>query len=95
MAYPFIEFVRPNGEQRPGVMTLIKPADEDWLRENNVKISLEDLGIGICIYADYGAKDSDGEPDEHMLIVPRSGDCKSSMSLLVVELKELKNGKDL
>ena len=60
-------YQRPNGKQSVIDLTEITKEDADYFNRNNIKISLEpqDAGIdNIIIYADYGKKDPDGEPEE-------------------------------
>lgn len=89
MSYHATCYIRPHGHTKEITITHIRDEDADWLRANNIKISIEDLGGRICIYADYGRKSEDGDPEEHILIAPYSDTCTKNMSNLVVDLKKI------
>ncbi len=84
-------YIRPNGDTKEIKITLINPEDAQWLNDNNIKVSLEDAPPMLFIYADYGKTTLDGEPDEHLLVVPADSDCVAVMARLVADLKELKS----
>jgi hypothetical protein len=74
-------YARPNGRKSEHEMTNILPEDETYFRSKNVKISMEELTTGqITVYADYGAKLEDGEPDEIVLVIPAGISCEEAMS---------------
>lgn len=80
-------YQRPNGKQSVIVLTEITKEDADYFNKNNFKISLEPQGDGtdnIIIYADYGKKDPDGEPEE-IIIFSRGRECIDCMT----ELRQL------
>ena len=83
-------YIRPNGATKEINITRINPEDAQWLNDNSVKVSLEDAPPLLIIYADYGKTTPDGEPDEHLLLVPAYSDCVAAMARLVTELKALK-----
>ena len=89
MSYPATNYIRPHGHTEEISITRIHDEDADWLRANSIKISMEDLGGHICIYADYGRKSEDGDPEEHILIAHHSDDCTKIMSELVMDLKKI------
>ena len=89
MSYPATNYIRPHGRKEEITITLIRDEDADWLRTNNITISMEDLGGRICIYADYGRKSEDGDPMEHIIIAHHSDDCTKIMSNLVKDLKKI------
>ena len=83
-------YIRPNGATKEIEITKINPEDAQWLDDNNVKVSLENIPPMLAIYADYGKTTIDGEPDEHLLVVSANSDCVAVMARLVTDLKELK-----
>ena len=84
-------YIRPNGNTKEIEVININPEDAKWLNDNNVKVSLEGAPPMLVIYADYGKTTLDGEPDEHLLVVPADSDCVVVMARLVADLKELKS----
>lgn len=82
-------YKRPHGQTEEIAITNIRDEDADWLRANNIKISMEDLGGRICIYADYGCESEDGDPMEHIIIACHSDDCTEIMSKMVEDLKKI------
>ena len=87
-------YIRPNGHTKEINITRINPEDAEWLNDNNVKVSLENAPPLLFVYADYGKTTLDGEPDEHLLVVPADSDCVAAMARLVTELKALKKGPE-
>lgn len=86
MSYPVTHFIRPYGRRAKVVMRHIHQKDADWLASHNVKVSMEDTDAGMIVYADYGKKTVDGEPDEHLLIVKAGETAFEAMERLVNEL---------
>ena len=84
-------YIRPNADTKEIEITNISPEDAQWLNDNNVKVSLEDAPPMLIIYADYGKTTIDGEPNEHLMVVPANSDCVAVMARLVSDLKELKS----
>lgn len=81
MALPCINYERPNGRPVPYEITNITPHDEQWFANRNISFTSETLSTGQHVfYADYGAKLSDGEPNEHVYIVPTGITCEQAMS---------------
>ena len=87
-------YIRPNGATKEIEITNISPEDAQWLNDNSVKVSLENAPPMLFIYADYGKTTPDGEPDEHLLVVPADSDCVAAMARLVTDLKALKKGPE-
>lgn len=78
-------FLRPNGGKITQVITDISPYDANWFKANDVKISMEDIGIsGFACYADYGRTLADGEPVE-MIVISGGRTCKAVMGELRVK----------
>lgn len=92
-------FLRPNGGKITQVITNISPDDANWFKANEVKISMEDIGVGgYAVYADYGRTLADGEPVE-MIVISNNRTCKATMSELRVRCEKaleewkVENGK--
>lgn len=80
-------YQRPNGKQSVIDLTEITKEDAKYFKDNKVKVSLEPQDSGtdnIIIYADYGKKDPDGEPEE-IIIFSRGRECTECMT----ELRQL------
>ena len=55
MSYPATNYIRPHGRKEEITITLIRDEDADWLRTNNITISMEDLGgRGIQVTPQWG-----------------------------------------
>lgn len=79
MSYPFTLYQRPDGRKTEHEMVNITPEDEAWYRENNIIVSMEEIGPEvIVIYAQYD--ETEGEPDEITYIVPAGERCILSMA---------------
>ena len=87
-------YIRPYGRRENITISHVEHDDADWLNSHGIKLSLESDGRdGYIIYADYGKKDEDGEPVEHILIAKQGQTCVSAFAQLVTELKEkMSNG---
>lgn len=59
-------FQRPTGARKELEVTEINADDEAWFNEHRVAISMEDdmTNDSFICYADWGAKDAEGEPIE-------------------------------
>lgn len=91
MSYPFTVYQRPNGHKTEHEMRHINQEDEDYFRENNIKIgmeNIEDPNETIIVYAEYG--ETNEEPDELTYIVPKGQTCFEAMANIHAEIKELK-----
>ena len=61
-----IVFEKPNGRQREINVPKVYPDDADYINENNIKVSMEETGGTFVVYFDYGVRDEDNEPIEHI-----------------------------
>ena len=78
-------FLRPNGRQEEITITNISDDDAYFFNTRSIKVSLEDDPIGGQVgYADYGAQDEDGHPEE-IIVFSRGRSCGDTMA----ELREL------
>ena len=81
MGLPVTIYHRPNGRQEDIICNNINEDDAKWFQDHNVKVSMEESGSGgHILYADYGAVDEDGEPDEVIVVTHRS--CEEAMAKL-------------
>ena len=92
MSYPFTLFRRPNGYQSQHEMTRILQEDENYLRENNVNISMEDCGPFTTVWADDGTMmpDDPDTPNEITYIVKPEETCEQVMSNICNMIKRRK-----
>lgn len=89
MSLTFTVYHRPNGRKTEHEMTHIEPEDEAWYKENNIKVSTEQISDdNIFLYAEYG--ETDGEPDEITYIVPSGETCQVSMAKIRKQIEEIK-----
>ena len=81
MGLPVTIYHRPNGRQEDIICNNINEDDAKWFQDHSVKVSMEESGSGgHILYADYGAVDEDGEPDEVIVVTHRS--CEEAMAEL-------------
>jgi len=81
MSLPVTIYHRPNGRRENIICREIEDADAEWFQTHKVHVSMEESGSGgHILYADYGAVDEDGEPDEVILVTRNS--CREAMSTL-------------
>ena len=81
MGLPVTIYHRPNGRQENIICNNINDDDAQWFQDHSVKVSMEESGSGgHILYADHGAVDEDGEPDEVIVVTHRS--CEEAMAEL-------------
>ena len=70
----------------------IDPADQQFLESHNVKVSMESVveDQQVIVYGDYGAVDSDGEPDE-IVVISDGRSCLETMKELRVLVEQRLN----
>ena len=60
----------------------IYPADQQFLESHNVKVSMEFVVENqVIVYGDYGAVDSNGDPDE-VIVISDGRSCLETMKEL-------------
>ena len=79
-------FMLPDGRKKVTSISNVYPDDASWFEENNVKVSIEEIGDQMAIYADIG-KVYDGEPDE-ILILSGNMNCQDSLKKLRIECEK-------
>lgn len=80
-------YQRPNAKKSVITVSEITAEDAEFFKANNIKISLEPQGNdtdNIIMYADYGKRTEDGEPEE-IIIFSRGRECSPCMT----ELRQL------
>lgn len=77
-------YKRPHGRTEVINMRNINADDEEWFRANDVRVSIEDCGTFIAIYADCGftIDDDPDEEAEEIIVISRGQSCQDSMSEL-------------
>lgn len=85
MGLPVTVYHRPGGRQEQIICREIDDDDTNWFQTRSVKVSMESDGRdGYIVYADYGAVDEEGEPDE-IIVLSQGRSCRKTLS----ELREL------
>lgn len=81
MSLPVTIYHRPNGRKENIICEQISDDDAQWFKTRSVHVSMEEDGSGgHILYADYGAVDEEGAPDEVILMTQRS--CIEAMATL-------------
>lgn len=81
MGLPVTLYLRPNGRREEIICKRIADDDANFFKTHGVKVSMEESGSGgHILYADYGAVDEEGEPDEVIVMTHRS--CEEAMAEL-------------
>lgn len=70
----------PNGRAEVIDLVNIKREDAQWFEQNNVAVSMEDIGGQFAVYGDIGRLSED-EPDE-VLVLSKGRDCFETMAEL-------------
>lgn len=85
MSLPMTAFLRPDGKKQEIICNFITDDDANFFKTRSVKVSMEEDGSGgYILYADYGAVNEDGEPDE-IIVFSGARTCETSMT----ELREM------
>ena len=77
-------YKRPDGRVVETTIYNIRQEDADWFRENNVAVSMEDLGGDFAVYADVGRRlndDPNEDPDE-VIVFAAGRSCEDTMAEL-------------
>lgn len=83
-------YARPFGHKTEIDVTDIEPADEKYLTENNIVVSMESLPWDkVALYGEYGTT-REGNVKEAIVIVKFSERCRVGMGKLVESIKTLK-----
>lgn len=81
MGLPVTIYHRPGGRRENIICNNINPEDAEWFLTNKVSVSMEEDGSGgHILYADYGAVDEEGIPDEVIVMSRKS--CEEAMATL-------------
>lgn len=80
-------FIRPNGKKEESVVNNITQEDADYINQNDIKVSMEDIGYDYCIWLDDGLKNEDGEPDE-IIVLANERSCEATITEGVQLIKQ-------
>lgn len=82
-------FTRPHARQERIVVKDVDPEDAEFFVQNNVFISMEsDQMDNRIVYADYGRRTEDGEPDE-LIELARLRSCREVLKALRQRIEEI------
>lgn len=84
-------YKRPNGASETITVANIRDEDAEWFKANDTKLSMEDIGGQIAIYADVGLKiNNDPEEDPAEAIELSCGrSCEDTFSALRKQCEEM------
>ena len=85
-------FKRPYGLAEQVRIHNIDPADQHFLESHNVKVSMESVveDRQVIVYGDYGAVDSNGDPDE-IIVISDGRSCIETMKELRIFVEQRLN----
>lgn len=82
----------PNGTQETINITNVNSEDEKFFVENDIVLSMEELGGDFVVYADTGYENEDGDPEEFIEIA-QGRSCQDVLKALRESCEEfLKEG---
>lgn len=81
-------YIRPNAHSRTIEISEIEADDEQYLKDNNVVVSLEE--VPPALISVYGSFTIDGESKEALVLRPLKTACKEVMKELVEQIKTMK-----
>lgn len=73
-------YKRPDGRTEIIDCRKVRAEDEQFFKQNNVRVSMEDIGGQFAVYADIG-REVDGEPDE-LIELSGSRSCEDTLAAL-------------
>ena len=79
-------YKRPDGRSEVIDCRNVYPDDAKWFDDNQVAVSMEDIGDMIAVYADVG-KEVDGEPDE-LIELSQGRTCEETLHALRKQCEE-------
>lgn len=85
-------YMRPDGKVQYIDVQNISPHDEEYLKENNVQLSMEDLNnttLGYAVYLSDGTTDEHGDVKE-ITEISKNRSCRETISSAVVMFKKMK-----
>ena len=85
---------KPDGRKEPIEVKNIYKDDADFINDNDIKVSMEELNQDIIVYFDYGKKDGDGEPIEH-IVISGNRSCIKTMKEGIEKIRELMGNIDV
>ena len=88
-----ILYCRPDGRKKDMDIRNVDKADADYIRENNINVSLEELNEetgDVAIYFDDGTLLDDDETPDEIVVLSMGKTCNQCMSEGVERLKKRK-----
>lgn len=77
-------YSQPHGRTQVVDIPNVLPDDAAYFQRNNISISMEEVGGTFAIYADYGKRTDDGEPDE-LIEISSGRSCEETLHALRLE----------
>ena len=74
-------YKRPDGRTEVIDCRNVRAEDEQFFKQHNVAISMEDIGGQFAVYADIGRTSEDGEPDE-LIELSGTRSCEDTLGAL-------------
>ena len=85
-----IYYERPRGTRHTVEVNNIRPEDEAYILEKDIVLSMEDAPpLGFAVYFDYGRKDEEGTPIEHIEFSGTKS-CEDTIAAGVEALRRIK-----
>lgn len=86
---PATLYKRPNGEREPFQVTNILPEDAEYIKNNDITVSMEDAGfLGYVIYFDDGRLLDDEETPDELIVFADGKYCEETFAKAVKLLKK-------
>lgn len=83
-----ILYTRPDGHAEEIEITNVSEEDAAWFKENdNVEVSMEDIGSTFAVYGTTGDVDEEGEPIE-MVVLSNGRTCTETLYSLRGAIEE-------
>lgn len=77
----------PHGDEVIMDVKHVNPEDEKFFIDNDISISMEELGGDFVVYADTGYENEDGDPEEFIEIA-QGRSCEDTLKALRVVCEE-------
>lgn len=74
-------YKQPDGRTQEIEIKNVLPDDEAYFSSQRIKISMEDVGGELAVYADTGREDDDGEPIE-VIELSQGRTCEETLNAL-------------
>ncbi len=80
-------FIPPNGKREVIQVTKVRPEDEAWFIASSAKLSMEEVGGDVVMYADVGLM-CQGEPEEAIELAGGRS-CEDTLSALRAQCERM------